>query len=113
MDVNFTPILPAAQLLMTALVVLLRDLFIPERESKTILVFLSLVGIGLTAAETLALWGVQDSAFNDSILLDNFAIFFALLFLSVAALTILSSIEYIRQAGLHEGEYYALVLFAT
>src|SRR4030095_14444292 len=113
MDVNFTPILPAAQLLMTALVVLLRDLFIPERESKTILVFLSLVGIGLTAAEALALWGVQDTAFNDSIVLDSFAIFFALLFLSVAALTILSSIEYIRQAGLHEGEYYALVLFAT
>ena len=113
MEINFTPILPAAQLLVTALVVLLRDLFIPERESKNILVFLSLIGIGLTAAEALALWGAQDSAFNDSILLDDFAIFFNLVFLSVAALTILSSIDYVRQAGIHEGEFYTLVLFAT
>ena len=113
MDINFTPILPAAQLLVTALVVLLRDLFIPERESKNILVFLSLIGIGLTAAEAWALWGAQDSAFNDSILLDDFAIFFNLVFLSVAALTILSSIDYVRQAGIREGEFYTLVLFAT
>ena len=58
MDVNFTPLLPTAQLLVTALVVMLRDLFIEEHEPKRILVFLSLVGIGLAAGETLALWGV-------------------------------------------------------
>jgi NADH-quinone oxidoreductase subunit N len=113
MDINFTPLLPAAQLLVTALVVLLRDLFIEEHKPKDILVFLSLVGIALAAGETLALWGVQESAFNDSIVLDNFALFFALIFLMAAGLTILSSIGFVRQAGIHEGEFYALVLFAT
>jgi NADH-quinone oxidoreductase subunit N len=113
MDVNFTPLLPAAQLLVTALVVMLRDLFIEEHEPKRILVFLSLVGIGLAAGETLALWGVQESAFHDSIVLDNFAHYFALIFMFAAGLTILSSIDYVRQAGIHEGEFYALVLFAT
>jgi NADH-quinone oxidoreductase subunit N len=113
MDINFTPLLPAAQLLVTALVVLLRDLFIEEHKPKDILVFLSLVGIALTAGESLALWGVQESAFNDSIVLDNFALFFALIFLMAAGLTILSSIGFVRQAGIHEGEFYALVLFAT
>jgi NADH-quinone oxidoreductase subunit N len=113
MDVNFTPLLPTAQLLVTALVVMLRDLFIEEHEPKRILVFLSLVGIGLAAGETLALWGVQESAFHDSIVLDNFAHYFALIFMLAAGLTILSSIDYVPQAGIHEGEFYALVLFAT
>jgi NADH-quinone oxidoreductase subunit N len=113
MDANFTPLLPAAQLLVTALVVMLRDLFIEEHEPKRILVFLSLVGIGLAAGETLAFWGVQESAFHDSIVLDDFTLFFALIFMFAAGLTILSSIDYVRQAGIHEGEFYALVLFAT
>jgi NADH-quinone oxidoreductase subunit N len=113
MDVNFTPLLPTTQLLVTALVVMLRDLFIEEHEPKRILVFLSLVGIGLAAGETLALWGVQESAFHESIVLDNFAHYFALIFMLAAGLTILSSIDYVRQAGIHEGEFYALVLFAT
>jgi NADH-quinone oxidoreductase subunit N len=112
MDVNLLPLLPAIQVLFTALVVLLRDLFIDEHEPKAFLAFISLIGIGLAAAEALALWGAQESAFSDSIVLDNFALFFALIFLLVGALTILSSIHYVRQVGIHEGEYYALVLFA-
>ncbi len=100
-------------MLLTALVVMLRDLFIDEDKPKGYLAFLSLIGIGLAAAEAVALWGVQESAFNESIVLDNFALFFALIFLLIAALTILSSIHYVRLASIHEGEYYALILFAT
>jgi NADH-quinone oxidoreductase subunit N len=113
MDVNLLPLLPAIQVLLTALVVLLRDLFIDEHEPKGFLAFISLIGIGLAAAEAVGLWGAQESAFSESVVLDSFALFFALVFLLVAALTILSSIQYVRQAGIHEGEYYALVLFAT
>ena len=112
MDVNLLPLLPAIQVLLTALVVLLRDLFIEQREPKGFLALISLVGIGLAAGETVALWGVQESAFNDSIVLDDFALFFSLIFLLVGALTILSSIHYVRLMAIHEGEYYALVLFA-
>lgn len=113
MDLNLLPLLPAIQVLLTALVVLLRDLFIDEHEPKGFLAFISLIGIGLAAAEAVGLWGAQESAFSESVVLDSFALFFALVFLLVAALTVLSSIQYVRQAGIHEGEYYALVLFAT
>ena len=113
MDVNLLPLLPAIQVLLTALVVLLRDLFIDDHEPKGFLAFISLTGIGLAAVEAVALWGAQESAFSDSVVLDSFALFFALIFLLVAALTVLSSIHYVRQVGIHEGEYYALVLFAT
>lgn len=113
MDLNLLPLLPAIQVLLTALVVLLRDLFSPEQKPKGILAAISLLGIGLAAAESVALWGVQESAFNDGVVLDNFALFFSLLFLAAAALTILSSVHYIRQAAIAEGEFYALILFAT
>jgi len=59
------------------------------------------------------LWGSQESAFGDTLLLDNFALFFAQIFVGVAALTILSSIHYVRQTKIHEGEFYELILFAT
>jgi len=114
MDVNFAPLLPAIQVLVTALVVLGRDLFIDEGESKGVLAFYSLVGLALAAAETgMLLSGRQESAFGDSIVLDNFALFFTMIFLLAAALTILSAIDYVRQTGIHEGEFYALVLFAA
>jgi len=114
MDVNLTPLLPALQVLMTAFVVVGRDLFFAKDDSRGVLAFYSLVGLGLAAAEvTVLLTGRQESAFNESIMLDNYALFFTLIFLLAAALTILSSIQYIRHIQIHEGEFYALVLFAT
>ncbi len=114
MDVNLTPLLPAIQVLVTALVVIVRDLFIDEDEPKGVLAFYSLVGLGLAAAEVVVLLSHrQESAFTGTIVLDNFALFFTMIFLLSAALTILSSIHYVRQMRIHEGEFYALVLFAT
>jgi NADH-quinone oxidoreductase subunit N len=113
MDFNLLPLLPAIQVLLTALVVLLRDLFIEEPKPKGFLAVISLIGLGLAAGEAVALWGARETAFNDSVMLDNFALFFSLVFLIVAALTILSSIHYVRQMAIAEGEFYALILFAT
>src|SRR3970282_2956994 len=109
MDTNLLPLLPAIQVLLTALVVLLRDLFMEEHKPKGFLALISQIGIGLAAVESVALWGARESAFNDSVILDNFALFFSLIFLMVAALTILSSIHYVRQAAIAEGEFYALI----
>ena len=114
MDVNLVPLLPVVQVLVTALVVVVRDLFIRDEESRGVLAFYSFVGLGLAAAEVVLLLGArQESVFNESFMLDRFSLFFAVLFIFAAALTILTSIDYVRQAGIHEGEFYALILFAT
>ncbi|MGH7870792.1 MAG: NADH-quinone oxidoreductase subunit N, partial [Candidatus Binatia bacterium] len=113
MDANLIPLLPAAQVLVTALVVVIRDLFLKEGEPKGILALLSLIGLGLAFGESMILWGANEGAFNDSIMLDSFALFFTMIFVVVAGLTILSAIHYVRQARIHEGEFYSLVLFAT
>jgi NADH-quinone oxidoreductase subunit N len=111
-DANLVPLLPAAQVLLTALVVMLLDLFLDDRE-KGFLAWISLLGLALCAGESIILWGSQDAAFRSAIVLDNFALFFTELFIGVAALTILSSIHYLKAMKIHEGEFYALVLFAT
>lgn len=113
MDVNLIPLLPGIQVLLTALVVLLRDLFFKEHESRGFLALISLIGLALAAGEAVALWGARESAFGDAIVVDHFALFFTLIFLLVAALTIMASIHYVRLTGIHEGEFYSLVLFAT
>jgi NADH-quinone oxidoreductase subunit N len=112
MDVNLIPLLPATQVLLTALVVMLLDFFVKEGE-KGLLAWISLLGLALGVGETMLLWGSREGAFGDTVLLDNFALFFTQLFLGAAALTILSAIHYIREVHIREGEFYALVLFAT
>jgi NADH-quinone oxidoreductase subunit N len=111
-DVDLIPLLPAAQVLLTALVVMLLDLFLNQYE-KGLLAWISLLGLTLCAGETVILWGSQQGGFGNALVLDNFALFFTQVFLAVAALTILSSIHYVRETNIHEGEFYALVLFAT
>jgi len=112
-EVNLMPLLPAAQVLLTALVVLLLDLFYREGE-KGLLAWISLLGLALGGGEALFLWGSQESAFGGALILDNFTLFFTEIFLGAAALTILSSIQYLRLTRIrHEGEFYALVLFAV
>src|SRR5437899_8295744 len=52
------------------------------------------------------------AGFHDSVVVDGFLIFFAALFLVSTALVILLSAKYLEIEREHEGEYYALLLFA-
>ena len=75
MDVNLVPLLPAAQVLLTALVVMLLDLFFAEHE-KPLLAWISIFGLALCAVDAVLLWDSRDGAFADTFLLDNFSLFF-------------------------------------
>jgi NADH-quinone oxidoreductase subunit N len=111
-DINFTPLLPAAEVALTALTVLLLDLFL-GKEEKALLAWISVLGAAIAMGLSLLLWGNQESAFHDSFLLDNFSLFFTQLFLGVTVITILSSVHYLRETQIREGEYYALILFSA
>jgi NADH-quinone oxidoreductase subunit N len=112
MDVNLVPLLPAAQVLLTALVVMVLDLFFAEQE-KPLLAWISVFGLILCGVDAMLLWGSREGAFGDTFLLDNFSLFFTQIFVAAAILTVLSSIRYVREAGIHQGEFYTLILFAT
>jgi NADH-quinone oxidoreductase subunit N len=52
------------------------------------------------------------AGFHESVVVDGFLIFFAVLFLVATALVILLSVKYLEIEGEQQGEYYALLLFA-
>ena len=112
MEISLTPLLPAAEVALTALTVLLLDLFL-GKEEKGLLAWISVIGAAIAGSMTFLLWGGQESAFRDSLLLDHFSLFFTQLFLGATVITILSSVHYVGETMIREGEYYALILFSV
>ena len=102
---------PELTLVATAIVVILLDLV---SQRKVWLVAVSIAGIVAAAGFTIAMWGGGSQAiFNNMLAVDNFALFFKLLFLAIAALVILASVDYVSKFARFQGEYYALVLLSA
>src|SRR5712691_3137087 len=106
------PIYPAAMLAFTGVVVLLAQAFTPKgRRAPSAL--LSLAGL---AASLLTVWLVARDApgatTGDSVVADDFAIFFHLLLLGIGIVVVLLSPSYLKANRLERGEYYALLLFS-
>ena len=101
---------PVISLCGLAIVVILLDLFLKR---KWILGAVSVAGLIVPAAFTLALWGREETSFNGMLAVDEFSLFFNLFFLVCAALVILSSMDYVSKFKAFQGEYYALVLLAA
>ncbi|MBI2358838.1 MAG: NADH-quinone oxidoreductase subunit N [Deltaproteobacteria bacterium] len=112
MEINLTPLLPAAEVALTALTVLLVDLFLDEAE-KGLLAWVSALGLALASVLAFFLWGSSEGAFQNTFVLDSFGLFFTQLFLASALLTVLCSVDYVRHTAIRVGEYYALILFGT
>jgi len=94
-----------------AIIVILLDLFINQ---KRVLVIVSLSGLVIAGGVTVTMWGGNFPAiFNNMLAVDNFALFFKILFLGIAFLVILASIDYVSKFARFQGEYYALVLLST
>jgi len=110
--ISWGAMLPMLLVAGTGLLVLILDPFTPP-ERRERLAVLSLLGIVAAAVVLLVRRGQSDIMFGGMLASDSFAIFFNLLFLLVAGLTLLISIPYVRRAGMEHGEYYALLLFST
>jgi NADH-quinone oxidoreductase subunit N len=104
-------VLPELILLVAACAVVLVEPFL--KTDKTAVFVTALVALAGSAAASLALIGEDRVAFTGMLVLDDWAVFFNVLFAVAAALTILMSPRYLEAHGRHLGEYYALVLFAV
>ncbi len=112
---NLELFIPELCLAAFAIAVILLDLFI---ERKGLLVVVSLVGVVVSAGLTIAIWrgawgDTPQAIFNNMLAVDSFALFFKLLFLGIAALVILASVDYASKLARFQGEYYALVLLSA
>jgi NADH-quinone oxidoreductase subunit N len=109
---NFLVIAPEIVVFVTALLVMMLDLFL-SKEQKGRLAWLSLVGVLAAAGLSYYIWDGSVVALQDMLVADGYALFLNLVILTTAALAILFSVEYAGRIGLSQGEYYTLLLLST
>jgi len=108
---NLGLLAPEISLAATAVAVILLDLLI---QRKGLLVIVSIIGLVVSAAFTIVMYGEPSQTIcNDTLAVDNFALFFKLLFLGIAALVILASVDYASKLERFRGEYHALILLSA
>ncbi len=105
-------VLPEIVLAGFAILVMVLDPFVGAAR-KSVLGWLALVGVAAAAVSTYWTSLSPGTAFNGSVSADHFSLYFTLLFLFVAALTLLGSVNYLERDQINHAEFYALVLMAT
>jgi NADH-quinone oxidoreductase subunit N len=113
-------LIPAIMLALFGCAILLFDFLVfPEpRQRKWLLLFvvlgLGFTGFGLWRQQSfLAATGLNEiTAFQGSLTLDGFALFFNWIFTVASLIVAIVSYKYLEIEGEHHGEYYALILFA-
>ncbi|MCE2413595.1 NADH-quinone oxidoreductase subunit N [Candidatus Poribacteria bacterium] len=112
-EINWQLLMPELIIALTLLIVLVFDLF--DSISKSILGWMTIVGAGI------ALWvsiqmhqaGTVGTQFNDMFKVDNFSLFFNIIFLVSTILVALISMSYLDRDDRKQGPYYLLILLAT
>ncbi len=111
MNVDYLAIAPELVVVATLLAVLSLDLFLP-RHQKFWVATLAVAGTALAAVPLilLAADGTTRSMFDDSYVVDTFALVLKGLLIVGAYLVLLMSVSYIESARYYQGEYYLLLL---
>jgi NADH-quinone oxidoreductase subunit N len=108
---DLIPIIPELILVFAACLVLVVEPFLGRDKTPNVGIALTaLVAAGFVA---FGLSGREQAAFSDMIVLNDYAVFFKVLFAVAGSITVLMSPRYLETAGRHMGEYYALILFAV
>jgi len=113
-------LIPALMLALFGCAVLLFDFFVfpHPKQRKWLIVFLIIgeifTGAGLWRQQTfLSSYGLDELiAFNGTLTIDGFALFFNWLFILLSVLVAIVSYRYLEIENEHHGEYYGLILLA-
>jgi len=109
---DFYYILPELVLTVGALVVLIVDVLLPKPR-RGALAWVTLLAIGATLAALVPFASTRVEVAHGLLAVDRFALFFKVVFLIAAAITVLMSVRYLEIEGASPGEYYFLILCAT
>jgi NADH-quinone oxidoreductase subunit N len=109
---DFYYILPELVLTGGALLLLVADVLLPRRSGNA-LAWITLLVLGATAAALVPFVNTHVEVSHGLLAVDRFALFFKIIFLLSAGLTVLMSVRYLETEGASPGEYYFLILCAT
>lgn len=109
-------LLPISIVLIFSLIVMLTEVSI--KKNKEILAYISIIGLFLASLSSIYLWkqnqnySFKISLFNNMLSIDNYSIFFYLIFLLCSGITIFISVPYLKRENFEHGEYYSLILMS-
>ena len=111
-EISFASILPAIVLALFGMAVMVADPFV-SRDRKPRLAWLGFAGVLAALAALAPMTKSRGQWYADLWWVDDYTIFFHSIFLLVAGLTILSSMDFLQRMHVPPSEFVALVLFAT
>jgi NADH-quinone oxidoreductase subunit N len=109
---DFYYILPELVITAGALLVLIVDVLLPK-DRRDALAWVTLLVLGATMASLAPFTSTHVEVAHGLLAVDRFALFFKIVFLVAAAITVLMSVRYLAIEGASPGEYYFLILCAT
>ena len=109
---DFYYILPEIVLTVGALLVLVADVLMPPA-MRAARGWVALLAIGATAVSLAPFASTHVEVAHGLLAVDRFALFFKIVFLIAAAITVLMSFHYLDVERVAPGEYYFLILCAT
>src|SRR5579863_2645365 len=110
---DYIRILPELVLSGFGIVIMLLEPLMDEQKSQKLLGLIAELGALAGIAATWIMSRSPGLAFSNMVKVDDFSIFFHYLVISIAAVIILISYEYMGVQRIRAGEYYALILLGT
>jgi NADH-quinone oxidoreductase subunit N len=101
---------PQLAVLLAAGAVIVVDSLWPQQ--RRLVPYVALAGLAASALWTTS-WATRDdfqTAFDGTLVVDQYAVFFYYLFAGITATVVLASIDWVNREGRRQGEYYVLVL---
>jgi NADH-quinone oxidoreductase subunit N len=110
---DYMRILPELVLSLFGMLIMIVDPLLDEENSHQSLGTIALIGTLAALASTFWMAQYPGTAFWNMVRVEGFSVFFHLLVIAIATVTILSSFEYLKVQRIRAGEYYGLILFGT
>lgn len=110
--INISAILPAVVLSVFGIAIMVAEPFVSERRKSALgwLGFAGAIGAMLALAP---MTNNRGSWYSGLWIVDDYSVFFSFIFLLIAGITILTSVDFLRRENMNHAEFYALLLFAT
>src|SRR4051794_20882909 len=111
-SINISAILPVIVLSVFGIAVMVAEPFVRDH-SRSHLGWLAFTGTIAAMFALVPMAANRGQWYSKLWIVDDYNIFFAFVFLLIAAVTILTSLDFLKRETLNHAEFYALLLFAT
>ena len=111
-EINLYSILPVVVLSLFGIAIMVLEPFVHSGKRSS-LGWLALAGTVAAGLAIVPMHSQPGQWYSNLWIVDEYSTFFHVLFIFIAAMTTLISIDYLPRENMNHGEYYALLLFAT